>query len=110
MAFPHPKPRKDHYWQEHIPGCGGIVRKAFKRTIDITDNRNGKDDVNPAKNRTFGSFLHYWSPRFTLETIAASWAFQRRTASRTPRSAVASRRTSSLRRRRCGRWEFRRQD
>src|SRR6266436_4228665 len=35
MAFPHPQSRKDHYRKEDIPSWGGIVRKFFKRTIDI---------------------------------------------------------------------------
>ncbi len=38
---------------------------------------------------------------------AASWAFQYRTAWRTPRLIAASRRTSSSRHQPCGRWEFR---
>src|SRR6266404_1050644 len=58
MAFPHPQSRKDHYRKEDKPSCGGIVRKFFKRTIDITEYRNGKDDVNPAKNRTFGGIFY----------------------------------------------------
>jgi len=58
MAFPHPQSRKDHYRKEDKPSCGGIVWKSFKRTIDITKYRNAKDDVNPAKNRTFGGIFH----------------------------------------------------
>src|SRR6266852_9448888 len=121
MAFPHPQSRKDHYRKENIPSCGGIVRKFFKRTINVTEYRNTKDDVNPAKNRAFGGIFHGrlrergWgmvlrSPRFTtLEPPeAASWAFQYRTALRTRCSAAASRRTSWPRGRPCGRWEFRR--
>src|SRR5882672_9919910 len=90
MAFPHPQSRKDHYRKEDKPSCGGIVRKFFKRTIDIAEYRNGKDDVNPAKNRTLGGIFHDWCdpPRFTTFELpeAASWAFQYRTAWRTPRS------------------------
>ena len=59
MAFPHPQSRKDHYRKEDKPSCGGIVWKSFKRTIDITKYRNAKDDVNPAKNRTFGGIEQY---------------------------------------------------
>ena len=50
MAFPHPQSRKDHYRKEDIPSWGSIVWKFFKRTINIAEYRNGKDDVNPAKN------------------------------------------------------------
>ena len=58
MAFPHPQSRKDHYRKEDIPSREGIVRKFFKRTIDVTEYRNAEDDVNPAENRTFVSFFH----------------------------------------------------
>ena len=39
---------------------GGVVWKFFKRTIDITDYRNAKDDVNRARNDTFGGIIHDW--------------------------------------------------
>ena len=67
MAFPHPQSRKDHHRKEDKPSCGGVVRKSFKRTIDITDYRNAKDDVIPTKNRTFGGVIHDRCdpPRFT---------------------------------------------
>src|SRR6266481_3912607 len=58
MAFPHPQSRKHKYRNKHKPGSGGVVWNLVKRTINITGYRNGKDDVNPAKNRTFGSFFH----------------------------------------------------
>jgi hypothetical protein len=60
MAFPHPKPRKDKYRKGAKPNNGGVVWKFFKRTIKITDYRNAKGDVNPAKNRTFGGLIHDW--------------------------------------------------
>src|SRR5258705_1629411 len=58
MAFPHPKSRKDHYRKEDKPNSGGVVWNFFKRTINVTDYRNANDDVNPAKNRTFGGIIH----------------------------------------------------
>src|SRR6266704_6998402 len=54
MASPHPQSRKDHYRKEDKPRCGSVVWKFFKRTINITEYRNAKDDVDPAKNRTCG--------------------------------------------------------
>src|SRR5947208_13126479 len=67
VAFPHPQSRKDHYRKEDKPSYGGVVWKFFKRTINIAEYRNAKDDVNPAKNRTFGILVHD-PPRFmTLE-------------------------------------------
>src|SRR3989442_9483023 len=58
VAFPHPQSRKDHYRKEDKPSCGGVVWKFFKRTINIAEYRNAKDDVNPAKNRTLGGSIH----------------------------------------------------
>jgi hypothetical protein len=60
MAFPHPKSSKNKYRNGDKPNHGGVVWKFFKRTINITDYRNAKDDVNPAKNRTFGGIIHDW--------------------------------------------------
>src|SRR5947208_11206098 len=58
MAFPHPKSRKDHYRNEYIPRRESVLRNVLKRTIDIANYRNGKDDVNPAKNRTLHALAH----------------------------------------------------
>src|SRR6266852_2296674 len=58
MAFPHPKSRKDNYRNEDKPNSGGVVGNFFKRTINITEYRNAKDDVNPAKNRQLGGIFH----------------------------------------------------
>src|SRR5882757_4594307 len=58
MAFPHPQSRKHNYRKSYITNNGGIVRKLFKGTINVTDYRNGEDDVNRAENRTFGGVSH----------------------------------------------------
>src|SRR4029450_2083178 len=60
MAFPHPQPRKDHYWNRYVPNNRRVVCKCLKRTINITDYRNREDEVNPAKYGTFGGFFHDW--------------------------------------------------
>ena len=60
MAFPHPKSRKRDYWKRDISNNGSVARKFLKRTIDITDYRNGEDKVNPTKYGTFGGILHDW--------------------------------------------------
>jgi hypothetical protein len=49
----------DSMRKEDKPSCGVIVWKFFKRTINITEYRNGKDDVNPAKNRTLGGITDH---------------------------------------------------
>jgi hypothetical protein len=58
MAFPHPEPRKEHYWQEDKPGCGRVIWNDIKRAVNVADYRNAADDVNPANDRTLGSLLH----------------------------------------------------
>jgi hypothetical protein len=60
MALPHPKSRKRNYWKRHISNYRSVVRRFLKRTINITDYRNGEDKVNPAKYGTFGGFNHDW--------------------------------------------------
>ena len=58
MAFPHPKSRKDNDRNEDQPKNGGVLLKFLSRTINVTEYRKAKDDVNPAKNRTFGALVH----------------------------------------------------
>jgi len=58
MAFPHPQSRKHHYRNGDKANNGSVIWKLFKGTINVTDDRNAEDDVNPAKNRTFGSISH----------------------------------------------------
>jgi hypothetical protein len=65
MALPHPKSRKDNDRKEDKPNKRGVVWKLFKRTINITDDRDAKDDVNPAKNRTLGGLFHDCFSRFS---------------------------------------------
>jgi hypothetical protein len=60
MALPHPQSRKDEYRNEDKPNRWGVVWDFFKRTINITEYRNAKDDVNPTKNGTFGALVHDW--------------------------------------------------
>src|SRR5688500_4963257 len=48
MAFPHPKSGKSKYRNGNKPNHGGVVWKFFKRTINITDDRNAEDEVNQA--------------------------------------------------------------
>ena len=54
MTFPHPQSGKDHYRNEDKPSRRGVVWNFLKRTINITEYRDAKDDVNPAKNRALG--------------------------------------------------------
>jgi hypothetical protein len=58
MAFPHPKPRKEQYRKKDVPNTGGVVVRIRRRIINETEYRNATDDVNPAKNPTFGGFFH----------------------------------------------------
>src|SRR5271167_4069108 len=84
MAFPHPKSRKVYYRNDDKPNTGGVLWNFFKRTINIPEYRNDKDDVNPAKNRTFGGLFHdLVCPPFIGDTASgpsfapfATWAFR----------------------------------
>jgi hypothetical protein len=58
MALPHPKSRKEHYGNHDKANAVGVLWNLFKRTINITEYRNAKDDVNPAKNRALGGIFH----------------------------------------------------
>src|SRR6267154_6631437 len=60
MAFPHPKSRKEHYWHEDKPSSGRVVWNLFERTINIAEYRNAEDDVDRAKDPTFGALVHDW--------------------------------------------------
>jgi len=60
MAFPHPKSCKRNYWNRDISNNWSAVGKFLKRTINITDYRNGEDEVNPSKDGTFDGFFHDW--------------------------------------------------
>ena len=58
MAFPHPQSGKEHYRDDHKPNTVGVLWDFFKRTVNIAEDRNAENDVNPAKNRTLGGFFH----------------------------------------------------
>ena len=45
MACPHPESRKDKYRKEDKPNSRHVVWNFFKRTINITNYRNAKDEV-----------------------------------------------------------------
>jgi hypothetical protein len=66
MAFPHPESRKNKDRKEDKPNSGGVIWNLFERTVNITEYRNGKDDVNPAKNCPRAWSMHCFAiPRFT---------------------------------------------
>src|SRR5262249_48861012 len=58
MTFPHPKPRKEQHRKKDIPNTVCVVVSIQRRIINVAEYRNATDDVNPAKNRTFGCFRH----------------------------------------------------
>lgn len=60
MAFPHPQSRKDQRRQEDKPNSKGVFGNFFKRAINVTEDRDTQDEVNAAKNRTFGGVIHWW--------------------------------------------------
>jgi hypothetical protein len=52
MALPHPQSRKDKQRNEDKPGCRSILWEFVEGAINVTNDGNGKDEVNQAKNRT----------------------------------------------------------
>jgi hypothetical protein len=58
MAFPHPKSRKENDRKGNISNHGSVIWEFLERTINISDYRDAKDDMNPAKNRTFDGVIH----------------------------------------------------
>jgi hypothetical protein len=59
MAFPHPKSGKDKSRNGDKPNHGGIVWQFLKRTVNIARDRNAQDEVNQARNPTFGGNTHH---------------------------------------------------
>src|SRR5271169_2820055 len=49
MAFPHPQSRNQQYRQHDIANTPRVVWSIRRRIINITDDRNPKDNVNPAE-------------------------------------------------------------
>src|ERR1041384_8831216 len=54
----HPISRQDNYRSKDKPSDRGVVWKFSKRTVNVSENGNRNDQVNPAQNRTFGGGLH----------------------------------------------------
>src|SRR5579862_5130682 len=51
MAFPHPQSRQNHGRNKDIARLEGVARKLVERAINIAEDRNAENDVNPAENR-----------------------------------------------------------
>src|SRR5262249_17454625 len=81
---------------EDKPNERCVVWDLVERTVDITQNRNAEDEVNPAKKRTRDVLLY----DFCHDATPWIWS-QCRTALRIRRPVVASRRTSWHRCRPC---------
>ncbi len=58
MAFPHPESREDKDRKEDKSNGGGILRNFFKRAVNVAENRNAEDDMNPANDRTYDALVH----------------------------------------------------
>jgi len=71
------------------PSVGSEAVMEKSRTINITEYRNAKDDVNPAKNRTFGGIIHDWFVNLFIGGTASFTPAQR------PNSAGAGEQHSS---------------
>src|SRR5215467_14907416 len=63
VAFPHPESRNDHYRYENIPSGCGVLWNLVKGAVDIAENRNAEDEVNPAENCTREASIHRFGGR-----------------------------------------------
>src|SRR5260221_11785144 len=68
VALPHPQPRQQHDGKEHESGRASIIRKHLERAIDVADDGDRADDVNPADDRTQGGIFHEWWFRLSILT------------------------------------------
>jgi hypothetical protein len=48
--------------KEDKPNSAGVLLNFRNRTINVTEYRNAKDDLNPAKNRLFGAITDHLIP------------------------------------------------
>jgi hypothetical protein len=60
MTFLYQESRNGNYGKGDIWNDMGVVGELFERTVDITDDRNSEDDMNPAQNRALGGVSHEW--------------------------------------------------
>ena len=69
MAFPHQQSREDHEREEDITGGKCVQWNLVKRTVDISVYRDRNDDVNPAKNRTYGEICSHGQVSFSIREL-----------------------------------------
>lgn len=72
MPFPHPQPCNDHHRQCDISNDRCVVRKFLKRTVDISDYRDGEYDMYPANDETLGRCADHIALQYTL-TVNGEW-------------------------------------
>src|SRR5262249_48210233 len=58
VALPHPESGQNNHRNKEKTSGRGVLREVFKRTVNVSDDWNGEDDVSPAKKRPFGGFRH----------------------------------------------------
>ena len=58
VAFPHPQSRKDHGRNEDVSRLEGVVREFVERAVDIAEDWNAKEEVNPAENCAGQASVH----------------------------------------------------
>ena len=58
MAPPHPQAGKDHYRDEDEPRTEGVAGELVKRTVNIPEYGDSKDEVDPAENRPRNASVH----------------------------------------------------
>src|SRR5215210_7785743 len=73
MALPHPQSGKDNHRNKDKAEHADVLLNFRRRTINVAQDRKAKDDVNPAKNQSFGGISHH---RALFHRGSASYIFQ----------------------------------
>jgi hypothetical protein len=58
LSFPHPQSREKNGWKIKVTKEWKIRASFVRRAINVSEQRQTKDDVRPAKNRTSGGVFH----------------------------------------------------
>src|SRR6185369_10023658 len=62
VAFPHPQSGEDHGRNYDVADARRVQRNLVEWAVDVADDRDRQDKVDPANDRAFGGFGHCCPP------------------------------------------------
>jgi len=62
VAFPHPEAGEDDGGEEDEAGGAGVLGEVFEGAVDVADDGDGEDQVEPAEEGAFGEGGHDYIP------------------------------------------------